>query len=300
MFAGFSLGWVLAAAVAMAVIPVFGWRMVLLMGFLPILLVPVLAIYLPESIRFLASKGRYDDAVKEIRKVEKAARVAPFNWTQKTLVPPAVEAAGSVRDLFSPKLITMTILVWMTYLVTIMTNTGLGFWVPTLMIKAGFSMVRSYSFSAVQSIGASVGAFLIGTSMDKFGRKGGLVMTYVLGGISVWLFGNVGSYLALFVIGAAVGLFQLSTTTALHVVTGEIYPTRIRSTGIGWALTVGRFGSIVAPILGGLLQMAGLTPRQFFMVFSVPCFVCAFLVLLYRVNVKDQALETVTARLTAE
>jgi len=300
VFAGFSLGWVLAAVVAMAVIPVFGWRALLLMGFLPIFLVPALAAYLPESVRFLVSKGRYDDAVKEIRRVEKAARVAPFNWTRETLVAPAVEGTGSIRDLFSPKLIIMTILVWMTYLLAIMSSTGFLFWVPTLLVQAGFSMVRSYSYSAVQSIGAALGPFLIGASMDKFGRKIGLVITCVLGGISIWLFGNVGSYLAVFVIMAAVGLFQLGAPTCLHVVAGEIYPTRIRSTAIGSALTFGRIGSIIAPILGGLLQMAGLTTRQFFLVFSVPCFVCAFLVLMYRVNVKDQALETITARLTAE
>jgi len=299
-FAGFSLGWVLAAVIAIAVIPVFGWRMLLLMGFLPIFLVPVLAAYLPESVRFLVSKGRYDDAVKELRRVEKGARVAPFNWTQETLIAPAIEGTGSVRDLFSPKLIIMTILVWMTYLLSIMSTTGFLFWVPTLLVQGGFSMARSYSYSAVQSIGAALGPFLIGAFMDKFGRKTGLVITCVLGGISIWLFGNVGSYLAVFVIMAAVGLFQLGAPTCLHVVAGEIYPTRIRSTGIGWALTFGRIGSIVAPILGGLLQMAGLTTRQFFSVFSVPCFVCAFLVLMFRVNVRDQALETITARLTAE
>jgi MFS family permease len=83
----------------------------------------------------------------------------------------------------------------------------------------------------------------------------------------------------------------------LHVVTGEIYPTQFRSTAAGWAITIGRIGGIVGPVLGGVLQMAGFTFEQFFVIFAVPSFICALLVFFFRVNVKGESVEIVAARL---
>ena len=150
----------------------------------------------------------------------------------------------------------------------------------------------------IQAIGASVGGVFLGLLMDRFGRKSALVMTYFLGGIAVWLFGVVSNNAALYIIGAATGVFIIGAQIAQHVVAGEIYPTNVRSTGVGWALTVGRFGSIVGPLLGGLLQMAGFSFSQYFIVFAIPCFICMVLVMFYRVNVKGEDLETVAVKLT--
>ncbi|WP_054697991.1 MFS transporter [Geotalea toluenoxydans] len=113
------------------------------------------------------------------------------------------------------------------------------------------------------------------------------------------LFGTVSSNAALYIIGAATGVFVIGAQIAQHVVTGELYPTNIRSTGVGCALTAGRLGSIAGPLLGGALQMAGVTFSQYFLIFAVPSFLCAGLVYLYRVNVKDEGLETVHERLVS-
>jgi MFS family permease len=94
-------------------------------------------------------------------------------------------------------------------------------------------------------------------------------------------------------------VFVIGAQIAQHVVTGELYPTNVRSTGVGWALTAGRLGSIAGPLLGGALQMAGFTFSEYFLVFAVPSFLCAGLVLLYRINVRDEGLETVHERLTS-
>ena len=297
MFGGFTLGWAVAALAAMILIPLFGWRIVLLMGMLPILLIPVLVAYLPESFRFLVNRGRYSDAVKEIRKVEKAAGVAPVNWTEEGLQLPAAQRGGSLKDLFRHNLMIMTIMVWLTYFFNLLINAALATWLPTLLVNAGYSVKRSYSYALVQAIGSSLGALMLGWAMDKFGRKGGLIMAYILGGVAVGLFGMTSNGLTLYVLATATGVFIIGAQTAQHVVTGEIYPTNIRSTGVGWALTVGRLGSVSGPLLGGILQVAGFSFKQYFMVFALPCFLCAFLVLNYRVNVKHEALESVTAKL---
>ncbi len=293
MFGGFTLGWALAALVAMIVIPILGWRTLLLFGFLPIALVPVLAFALPESIRFLAGRGRYQDAAREIRKLERAAGVEPRAWPEASLAPAAAAPRSSPRELFRPGMARMTVLIWATYFLNLLVVYGLATWLPALLVKSGHSMVKSYSFGLVQAIGATVGGFLLGWMMDAFGRKAGLFVAYVAGGVVVWLFGVVSGTAALYVVGAATGVFVIGAQIAQHVVSGEAYPTEIRSTGVGWALTVGRLGSVVGPLLGGALQMAGLTFGQYFLVFAIPSFLCGGLVLLYRTKARGEGLDPV-------
>lgn len=205
---------------------------------------------------------------------------------------------GGFTLLFSKGLIGMTILVWLTYFFNLLVIYGLASWLPTLLVKAGLSQVKSYSYGMIQSVGASVGGFLLGWVMDKFGRKAGLSLFYFLGGIALWIFGYASSNAALLIAGAATGVFIIGTQIAQHVITGEIYPTHARSTGVGWALTIGRLGSIIGPLLGGLLQMGGFSFGQYFLIFSIPCFLCSVLVLLYKVNVKGEGLETINEKLS--
>jgi MFS family permease len=159
---------------------------------------------------------------------------------------------------------------------------------------------KSFGYGMVQAIGSSVGGFSLGCLMDALGRKQGLFLTYLFGGLSVLLFGLATSDASLFFAGAATGMFLLGSPTALHVVCGETYPTHIRSTGLGWGGAAGRAGSILGPIIGGLLQAAGLQFRQFFMVFALPCFICMVLVLLYRVNGRGESLERISTALEAK
>jgi benzoate transport len=293
----FTIGWALAGLLAMGLVPHFGWRMVLLIGILPVFLIPALQAYLPESVRFLVVKKRYPDAVREIQRVERLAGIEPRPWDPDAFTQPGPLSAAGFREILRPGLKTMTVLVWCTYLFSMLALYGLSTWLPTLLANSGFSLVKSYSFGIVQSLGAFVGGFLLGCLMDAFGRKPGLCLSFFVGGLSVLLFSAVTSDLVLYIAGAATGIFMVSIPAALHVVAGEIYPTRIRSLGLGSAYAVGRVGSVTGPILGGIIQMAGFSFSQFFLFFSLPSFVCVLLVALFPVGVKREGLEEVTAKL---
>ncbi len=294
---GFTFGWAIAGLVATALIPDFGWRVVLLFGFLPIFLIPVLQLYLPESVRFLANKMRYHEAIREIQRIERMVRAEPKEWKPDNFMQSGPEQKAKLRELFRPGLRGMTLLVWGSYLFNFLAIYGLSTWLPFLLASAGFSLAKSFSYGIVQAIGSSVGGFLLGCILDLFGRKRGLCLAYFLGGLSILWFGAVTSEALLYAAGLATGIFVVSVPVALHVVAGETYPTHIRSTGAGWAYAIGRVGSVSGPIIGGIIQMAGLSIGQFFALFSLPCFVCVLLVALYPVAVKKDALETVTAKL---
>lgn len=300
MFGGFTLGWAVAGFMAMLIIPSFGWRPLLLLGLLPILFIPVIALYLPESVRFLAGQNRFEEAISNMRKIEKMAGVTPRNWAPEDFsgaAAPAVEEKGNFKGLFGKGLLGMTLLVWGTYFFNLLVIYGLSSWLPSLLVKSGFSLVKSYSYGIVQSIGATVGGFILGWVMDKFGRKAGLSLFYILGGFTLLVFGFATSNIALLLAGFGTGIFIIGTQIAQHVITGEIYPTHARSTGVGWALTIGRLGSIVGPLLGGVLQMGNFSFGQYFIVFAIPCFLCGFLVLLYKVNVKGEGLEIINEKI---
>ena len=295
--AGFTFGWAVAGFISSMLIPGFGWRVVLLFGLLPIFLLPMLQLYLPESIRFLANKMRYQDALGEIRRIENVARFEPKVWNSDNFTQSRVESKARLRELFRPGLIGMTLLVWGTYFFNFLAIYGLSTWLPSILNNAGFSLAKSFSYGIVQAIGSSMGGFFLGCMLDTFGRKRGLCLTYFIGGLSTIWFGAVTSEVPLYIAGLATGVFVASVPTALHVVASEIYPTHIRSTGAGWSYSMGRVGSIIGPIIGGVIQMAGLSIGKFFVFFSLPCFICILLVALYPVGVKKDALEEVTAKL---
>lgn len=298
MFSGFTSGWILAALAAMGVIPKFGWRAVLLMGVLPIFYIPVLIKYLPESIRFLAAKGRHQEAIRELRKIEKATGVEPVDWKAEHFAVVQTQAKAGIKDLFTPQFALMTILISVTYFFNLLTVYGLSSWLPTMLVKKGFSLVKSYSFGMIQAIMSSIGAFILGSMIDAFGRKKTMVTAYILGAISIVFFGYAQSTTAMMIAAGFTGFFIMGSQTAQHVITGETFPTKIRSTGVGFVYSVGRIGSFVAPLLGGAMMQANFSFSTFFVAFAIAPIVCALCVTVYKVSDEGAGLEEITDKLT--
>lgn len=291
---GFTLGWATAATASMALIPLFGWRPVFGLGILFLLLLPFIRTSVPESVRFLVEKGLYLSAMNQLDVIERVAGTVAVRRTLGGPVSLAPAVHKGLVDLFRGRLAVMTILVWSTYLLNTMVLYGLSVWLPSLLVNQGFSLVKSYTYAMVQAGGAAFGGLALGLLMDRFGRKSGLVLTYLLGGFAVVFFGLARTDFHLFLAGAATGIFVVGTPTALNVVCSEIYPTGVRSTGIASAQAAGRIGSIMGPLAGGMLQAFEVSFHQFFLLFAVPCFACMLLAASYPVNVRGEALEAVS------
>lgn len=294
MFTGLMIGPVICGLVSMAIIPTYGWRVILMLNLVPLILVPFLIIFLPESVRFLVEKGRYEKAIKILRRMERAAHVEPKEWSKESFILPTVQKKVSVKRLFTSKLAFMTILIWLAYILNHVSLYGVTTWLPTLLTHTGISLVKSYGYTVMDHVGAFFGTLFLGVVLDRFGRKGSLIIAYAAAAVVTWLFGIAsGSPVALYVLSACTGFFIIGSLSAQHTVTAEIYPTFVRSTGIGWAIGIGTFGSVCGPLVGGLLQSSGFTFSQYFALLAIFPLLCAVTVAFYRINVKGESLETV-------
>ena len=151
----------------------------------------------------------------------------------------------------------------------------------------------------IDHFGGFVGAIVLGAMLDRFGRKWTIAGAYASRRCRLRaLRPGHGDPWALYLLSMAVGFFLIGGQSAQHAVTGEVYPTFIRSTGVGWGLTMGRFGAICGPILGGFLQSAGVSFSGYFKVLAIPPLLCMVVALFYPFNVKGETLENVEAELT--
>ena len=299
IYVGFNIGPMMGSILAMVLLSRYTWRSLFLVEFLALILFPAVCLYLPESVRFLAQKGKNEAAIRELRKLEKAAGRSPVAWTPESLAVPASAKIG-IGKVFESDLGVMTVLLWCVNFLVMLAFFGTQTWLPSMLMKAGHTMVRSYSFSLAFPIGGMIGMLLIGGIMDRFGRKQALVPAFVCGGVATWLFGVFASDAGIYAMGFLIGLLIGGCSiTGLAVVTGEIYPTQFRASGTGWAAMINKLGSMFGPLLGGAMQMTGLSFGQFFIVFAVPLFLGAVLVLFFRINVRRESLEAVTEKLTA-
>jgi MFS transporter, AAHS family, 4-hydroxybenzoate transporter len=263
MFCGFSVGAALGGFLAAALIPYFGWRSVFVAGGLaPLLLVPVLALKLPESVRFLALSGHANEGVARLlRLVNPTAAFAPA--TTFVVREPAL-AGIPVLHLFRDGRTLVTLLLWVVFFMSLLDLYFLSNWLPTVLNDLGASVSMAALIGLLLQIGGVVGTFALGSIIDRFSFRA-LALVYFIGVFAVGAIGQLGHSallvsLAIFVAGFCIVGGQI----AANALAAAYYPTSVRSTGVGWALGVGRVGSIVGPLVGGvLLGMKWSTPAVF-------------------------------------
>lgn len=256
------IGSSLAALLAALVIPSLGWRMAFLVGAIPLLYVVVMQWLLPESPRFLLGKGRVREAEETVRKIERECGVEPEDGIEVESSPRSLSADGAARaaprrarltDLFSGIYLKRTACIWILWAVVCYCYYGVYMWLPSLVVSAGFSMFDSFTLmffvTLAQLPGCVFGALLV----DRIGRKRTLVPSLLLCGISSYLFSLWASAQSILIFGSLISFFLLGAWGIMTTFTAELYPTRLRSTGVGWAGALGRLVGVAAPMATGLI-----------------------------------------------
>ncbi|OYN96406.1 MFS transporter [Enemella evansiae] len=281
MYSGYSLGIVAAALVALLVLDSHGWRWVIGIGSVPVLLIPILALMLPESMEYLVQKGKIDQA----RTLADRLRIRPFresDWVH----PPA--AGESVRRgprevmgiLFSRPFAAATAFFWISLFCGMLLVYGLNTWLPSIMKAAGYQLGSSLMFLLVFSLASAAGGLLLGWMADRWGRKLVLVVFFALGAVCILGLMNKNSLLVNYGLVAMAGIGSISVSLVLTAWVADYYPAYARATAVGWALSFARIGAIAGPIVGGWIAGAQLPFQYNFVLFAVVGLVSAIAIAL--------------------
>ncbi|WIV30845.1 aromatic acid/H+ symport family MFS transporter [Paenarthrobacter sp. R1] len=267
MYSGYSLGIVAAALAALLVLPMGGWRMVIAIGAAPVVLLPVIWKFLPESLEYLESKGRGSEA---------KALAAKLGITDYKPVVPVAPTAAQAADpwwktitaMFSMRYLRSTVFFWISLFCGLLLVYGLNTWLPSIMKKAGYDLGSSLTFLLVFSLASAIGGLLLGRAADKYGKKLILVVFYILGGLGIMLlvFPNTMVVNLLFVAFAGIG--SISTSLVLTGYIADYYPAKVRGTATGWALSFARLGAISGPLIGGWIAGSKLPFEANFAIFA--------------------------------
>ncbi|GER24459.1 MFS transporter [Zafaria cholistanensis] len=271
MYSGYSLGILVAALAAMILLPTLGWRWVVGLAALPVLLLPALAWIVPESLEYLMSKGRRAEAAALAGKLG----IVPFHegdWTQARPAGTGVRPVGwkeSLGALFSRSYVRPTIFFWISLFCGMVLVYGLNTWLPAIMKKAGYDLGSSLTFLMIFSLASAIGGIVLGRAADIRGKKLILVVFYLLGGVGILLMMFPNNILVNYMFVALAGIGSISTSLVLTGWVAEYYPSHARATATGWALSFARIGAISGPLLGGWIGSMALPFQWNFVLFSI-------------------------------
>ena len=273
MFSGYSVGGILAALVGKGLIESYGWQSVFIAAGLPVLLIPLILKSFPESMPFLIKKGR----IEELKRI--VSRMQPSYQPQMSdrFALPSEDKADSapIRHLFHEGRGFSTVMFWLAFLLCLFMVYGLSSWLTKLMASAGYSLGSALTFVLVLNFGAMIGAVAGGWLADRFHIRYVLAGMYVVAAASIALLGHKMPTEALLLLVGLAGASTIGTQIVNLAYAGQFYPMAVRSTGLGWALGVGRIGAILAPIVIGVLVGMAMPLQQNFMAIAIPALIAA-------------------------
>ncbi|MFB4351809.1 MFS transporter [Microbacterium sp. LWO14-1.2] len=272
-----ALGWTAAAVIGYFVIPASenGWRWAFALGAIPAVYALIVRWGLPESPRWLASKGRIAEADRIVSAFEVDAEIerTPAIRREPATQPIAVTVRARLSALWSPEFRVRTLCLWVVWLCVNFAYYGAFIWIPSILVDAGFDLVRSFGFTLIITLAQLPGYAVAAWLIEVWGRRVTLSVFLVGSAVSAVFFGTSTTEVAIVASGMALSFFNLGAWGALYAVTPEIYPTSLRGTGAGWAAGIGRLASIAAPLAVPVLLVAG-GVATLFVVFGA-CFVVA-------------------------
>ncbi|WP_369069704.1 MFS transporter [Kineococcus terrestris] len=249
-----AVGWTLAALIGYLLVPASddGWRWALAVGAAPAVYAVVVRRGLPESVRFLLSKGRTEEAERVVREFEASAGRERTGEVLVEEAPPAERAR-----IWAPGLRRRTAALWAVWFFVNFSYYGAFTWIPSLLVADGFSVIRSLEFTLIITLAQLPGYALAAWLIEAWGRRSTLATFLVGSAVAALAYANAGTGGQILAAGMLLSFFNLGAWGALYAVTPEVYPTAVRGRGAGSAAGFGRIASILAPLSVPLLLSTG-------------------------------------------
>lgn len=266
---GIAFGGSLPGLITAWLVPHHGWPILFTIGgILPLIVAAGLMLFLPESLKFLVLHGKKDAATRLIAKMEPSLHVEPAadfvlaDEKRVTGLPP--------RHLFTNGLALITPLLWLLFGLAFLGYYFMLSWLPILLTSAHLPLSRAVLATSLFQVGGVLTGWALCRPMDRLGIMP-VTILFAFGIPVVASIGFVGQWsdTALMCVIFLSGIRVLGVQFGLNAISASIYPTAYRSSGSGWALGVGRVGSIIGPILGGVLIGAHLPSQDLFVWASV-------------------------------
>ncbi len=260
-----------AGFIAPSVLDAFGWRGTFLLGGIAPLIIAIIAVPAPESLKFMIARRRGDPRIA-ITLLRIAPDVNPAALHAGEAIP---DRRRSVSELLASRFRSRTLLLWMLASLNLFNLYILISWLPTLLEQSGWNMSDALRGAVLIQAGGVVGGLFLARYLDRGATKMALLGGFALAAISLTAMslshGRALLLVLLLLIGAGVSGSQLS----INALSAAYYPPDIKATGIAWTLVIGSAGSIVAPLVGSWLIELQLRPAGILMLLTIPPLICA-------------------------
>lgn len=291
----FPVGLLFAGLAGYFLVPVFGWKALFVVGLVPALLTIPLRFLMPESPRWLASKGRVDEADAVVAMLENEATKQGLPLPEPVARPDhgRADARSDWRELFKGIYLKRTLTIWALWVCVYLVNNGLITWLPTLYkqvfkLPLQTSIAYGWTTSAVGVVTSVVCALTI----DKVGRRRWYVAAFLLAVVPLVALTALGAGSAIQVVVLATVAYAVLQTISfsLYLYSAELYPTRLRAVGTGFGSAWLRAGSSIGPVLVGFI-VAGVGIRYVFTAFAAVALIGGLVTLAFAVETRGKVLE---------
>jgi MFS family permease len=275
---GVALGWAaggtFAGIVGVFLTPTFGWQVLYWVGALSIPLTIVLHFILPESVKFLAARGRVEEI--KVLLIWLRPERADIYADARLEVHAAPVRKNSIAALLAPGYRRKTLTIWSAAFLSLFCIFGLTGWIPTVMMQRGETFAASFGFGALMQVMSFLGGLTCGHLADRRGVSRGVLSTWwALGGLAVLALIPFNVQIVNIISVAAAGFFIIGAQFVLNNFTAASYETNVRATGVGMMLSVGRVGAILGPFVAGELQQIFQGPTAMFLAIGAAALVAA-------------------------
>lgn len=271
MLSFYSIGAMISALVSMLVIPRFGWEATFIIGGLPLLSLPWMYRYLPESLPFLVSKDT-SAAAALLARIVPGVDISSVRYEALA----CSSTSTPLSRLFKEGRGVGTLFLWLGFGMCLLMVYGLNTWLPKIMVAGGYPLGSSLMFLVTLNLGATAGALGGGWLADRWGCKPTLIVFFTLAVLSLCTLGIKPGPVLLNVMLLIAGATTIGTLAVIHAFAAQQYPSEIRSTGVSWCSAVGRFGGVAGPALGGLMLSLNLPLQLNFICCAVPGLIAIF------------------------
>jgi putative MFS transporter len=291
----FPVGLMFAGAAGYFLVPIYGWKAMFVVGLVPAMLTIPLRWFMPESPRWLASKGRIAEASDVVKRLEDDALRRGLTLREPVAreLDAQATAPSDWRELFKGIYLKRTLMIWGLWICAYVINNGLVTWLPTLYRQVfQLPLQQSLAFGWITSSLAVVASIFCALYIDKIGRKRWYTAAFLIAVVPFAALFALGAKSAVEVLVLATAGYAVLQTIAfsLYLYSAELYPTRLRAIGTGLGSAWLRVGSSIGPLLVGSI-VADLGIKYVFAAFAGVALVGGLVTLLFAIETKGKVLE---------